>query len=191
MALGLRTPKAELRAARWLALAGSIAMLAAPVSARCRSLNGFGSASRRRLAACLELGRRNLERSAPPGKLLSSPEEAAACFTARLADLPHEVFACVFMDTRHRIICFEPLFRGTLDGAPIYPREVLKRALHHNAAAVIAGHNHPSGDCAPSQADRAITRRLQESLALVDIRLLDHLIVAPGRTQSLARLGWL
>lgn len=191
LVFGRRTAPAERRAAMWLELAGGLSALAAAEGQLLRQIAGFGRARRDRLLACLELGRRSLERSLPPREPLRSPEDAAACFTARLANLAHEEFACVFLDTRHRIICFEVLFRGTLDGAPIYPREVLKRALHHNAAAVIAGHNHPSGDCDPSQADRTITRRLQKSLALVDIRLLDHLIVAPGCSQSLAQLGWL
>jgi len=127
----------------------------------------------------------------PLGAPVASPADAAACFRARLGDLSYEAFACVFLDTRHRVICFEVLFRGTIDGAPIYPREVLKRALHHNAAAIIAGHNHPSGDCEPSHADRTITQRLQKCLALVDIRLLDHLIVTGSEFRSLAELGCL
>ncbi len=101
------------------------------------------------------------------------------------------MFACLFLDTRHRVIGFEPLFRGTLDGAAVYPREVVKRALVHNAGAVILAHNHPSGDCEPSEADRAITRRLGEALGLIDVRLLDHLVVAGGTHVSLAERGWI
>ncbi len=185
---GHGTAPARARAKDWLLQAGGLDKLLAHEG---RALEGFGAARRARLRAAAELGRRFLERSVPLGEPLLNPRDASACFRARLADLPHEVFACVFLDTRHRVICFETLFRGTLDGAPIYPREVLKRALHHNAAAVIAGHNHPSGDCEPSQADRSITRRLQKSLALVDIRLLDHLIVARGNCRSLAEAGWI
>jgi DNA repair protein RadC len=191
MLFGRCTVRAQLRAGRWLEAAGGLVTLAAADCQTRRKISGFGHMRRNRLLAGIELGRRCLERPLPPREPLRNPEEAAACFSARLADLPHEAFACVFLDTRHRIICFEILFRGTIDGAPIYPREVLKRALHHNAAAVIAGHNHPSGDCEPSQADRTITRRLQKSLALVDIRLLDHLIVARGCRRSLAELGWI
>ena len=190
-ALGSRGEAGVRRAAAWLAEAGGLAMLVGATRESVCTITGFGAARRERLLAAAELGRRNVERALAPGPLLSNPAEAAACFSARLADLPHEAFACVFLDTRHRLICFEVLFRGTLDGAPIYPREVLKRALHHNAAAIIAGHNHPSGDCEPSQADRSITRRLQKALALVDIRLLDHLIVARGGFRSLAELGCL
>jgi DNA repair protein RadC len=190
-ALGRSNAHSEQRALRWLEQAGGLQRLAAGDRETLRRLTGFGPARQDRLFACLELARRCLERSVAAAKPLRSPADASVCFSARLADLPHEAFACVFLDTRHRMICFEILFRGTIDGAPIYPREVLKRALHHNAAAVIAGHNHPSGDCEPSQADRNITRRLQESLALVDIRLLDHIVVAPGCARSLAQLGWI
>jgi DNA repair protein RadC len=152
---------------------------------------GMGPARIARLQASVELGRRYLEAPARRLQVLKSPQDAASCFRARLADLPHEVFGCVFLDTRHRVISFEPLFRGTVDGATVYPREVLKRALHHNAAAVIAGHNHPSGNCEPSEADRVITVKLKKSLALVDIRLLDHLIVCRGGHLSLAERGWI
>jgi DNA repair protein RadC len=152
---------------------------------------GVGPARVARILAALELGRRYLEAPAARLKVLRNPTDAAACFKSRLAELPYEVFGCVFLDTRHRVICFEPLFRGTLDGASVYPREVAKRALHHNAAAVIAGHNHPSGDCEPSEADRSITLRLKNSLALLDIRLLDHLIVCRDAHLSLAERGWL
>lgn len=190
-ALGRTGAAAEQRARNWLEQAGGLAQLASGSRDTLRRLTGFGPSRQARLLACIELARRCLERSVPTAVPLRNPEDASACFRARLADLPHEAFACLFLDTRHRMIGFEILFRGTIDGAPIYPREVLKRALHHNAAAIIAGHNHPSGDCAPSQADRTITRRLQESLALVDIRLLDHIVVAPGCSRSLAQLGWL
>jgi len=105
---------------------------------------GLGPARVARLKASLELGRRAIEGPALPRRRLQKPQDAADCFRARLADLSYEVFACLFLDTRHRVICFEALFRGTVDGATVYPREVLKRALEHNAAALILGHNHPS-----------------------------------------------
>src|SRR5690606_40540494 len=108
----------------------------------------------------------------------------------RLRSLPHEVFACLFLDTRHRVISWEELFRGTLDGAEVHPREVVKRALALNAAAVIFAHNHPSGSGEPSAADRAVTARLKQALALVDIRLLDHFVVGDGVPVSLAARGW-
>jgi DNA repair protein RadC len=152
---------------------------------------GLGPARIARLKAALELGRRVIEGPRDRRRTLKRPQDAANCFRARLADLPHEEFSCLYLDTRHRIICFETLFRGTVDGATVYPREVLKRALQHNAAALILGHNHPSGDCEPSEADRSITQKLAKALALVDIRLLDHLVVSRGGHVSLAERGWL
>jgi DNA repair protein RadC len=152
---------------------------------------GMGPASAARLAVALEAGRRYLQGSIGSRRSLTCPTDAAKYFRARLSDLSYEVFACLYLDTRHRMLCFEPLFRGTVDGATVYPREVLRRALHHNAAAVILGHNHPSGDCEPSEADRNITARLAKALALVDVRLLDHLVVAGGSHVSLAERGWI
>jgi DNA repair protein RadC len=101
------------------------------------------------------------------------------------------VFACLFLDTRHRLIRYEALFRGSIDGATVHPREVVKRALHHNAAAMIVGHNHPSGVAEPSEADRGITLKLVRALELVEIRLLDHLVVGREGHVSLAELGWI
>ena len=108
---------------------------------------------------------------------------------ARLRDREHEVFCCLFLDSRHRLISFEELFRGTVDGASVHPREVVKQALARNATAVILAHNHPSGIAEPSQADEIITTRLRDALALVDIRVLDHLIVGDGTCASLAERG--
>jgi len=108
-----------------------------------------------------------------------------------LRDRPFEVFCCLYLDNRHRLIAFEELFRGTIDGAAVYPREVVRQAMLHNAAALIVAHNHPSGIAEPSHADALITQRLREALALVDIRLLDHLIVAGPATLSLAERGLL
>jgi DNA repair protein RadC len=153
--------------------------------------NGLGPTRIARLHAALELGRRHLEGPLDRRRTLKKPSDAAQCFRARLGDLGYEVFACLFLDTRHRIICFEALFRGTVDGATVYPREVVKRALYHNAAAMILGHNHPSGDCEPSEADRGITAKLASALALVDVRLLDHLVVSRHGHVSLAERGWI
>jgi DNA repair protein RadC len=155
------------------------------------SAKGLGPARIARLHAAVELGRRYLAAPAATRLALKAPQDAARVFQAQLADLPHEVFGCLFLDTRHRVIAFEELFRGTVDGATVYPREVLKRALHHNASAVIVGHNHPSGVSEPSEADRSITLKLAKALALVDVRLLDHLIVSRGGHVSLAERGWL
>jgi DNA repair protein RadC len=122
---------------------------------------------------------------------LRAPGDAARYFRARLADLPHEVFSCLYLDTRHRLIRYEELFRGTIDGATVHPREVVKRALHHNAAAMIVGHNHPSGVAEPSESDRSITLKLARALDLVEIRLLDHLVVSRDGHVSLAERGWI
>ncbi|HSP01743.1 MAG TPA: DNA repair protein RadC [Thioalkalivibrio sp.] len=138
---------------------------------------GLGSAKFAQLQAVLEMGRRHLSESLARGDALSSPEDTRRFLAARLRDYPFEVFACLFLDNRHRVIAFEELFRGTIDGASVHPREVVRRALAHNAAALILAHNHPSGVAEPSRSDEAITRRLRDALALVDIRVLDHVVV--------------
>lgn len=122
---------------------------------------------------------------------LTHPSAASDFLVAKLAHLPHEVFAVIFLDNRHRILAFEILFTGTLDGASVYPREVVRRALHHNAAAVILAHNHPSGVPEPSQADRDITRVLKEALRVVDTRVLDHMVVGGSTVVSFAARGLL
>lgn len=136
-----------------------------------------------------ELARRYFEGSLPAGVAIRSPADTESFLMARLRHLQHELFCCIYLDNRHRVIHFSELFRGTIDGTSVYPREVVKEALRLNAAAVIAAHNHPSGVAEPSQADERITRRLKSALELVDIRLLDHLIVGDGRCSSLASRG--
>jgi len=150
---------------------------------------GLGPAKRARLVAGLELARRCLgeELSAPTA--LSSPRDSAAFLKAQLAHKPYEVFACLFLDNRHRVLAFEELFRGTLDGASVHPREVVRASLKHNAAAVILAHNHPSGVAEPSAADRNITRQLRDALQLVGVRVLDHLVVGAGEPTSMAARG--
>ncbi|HUQ50951.1 MAG TPA: DNA repair protein RadC [Gammaproteobacteria bacterium] len=150
---------------------------------------GLGPARVARLLAAVEIGRRYLGAGLPPRSALAAPGDAARFLKAKLLDLPHEVFCCLFLDTRHRLIRYEELFRGTIDGATVYPREVVKRALAHNASAVILGHNHPSGVSEPSEADRNITLKLAKALALVEIRLLDHVVVSRGGHVSLAERG--
>jgi len=120
---------------------------------------------------------------------ITKPDDSGRYFKARLGDLDHEAFAVLFMDSSHNVLGFEVLFRGTIDSASIYPREVVKEALRYNAAAVILGHNHPSGNSSPSQADLTLTRRLKEALALVDIRTLDHMVVGRGAPYSFAENG--
>ena len=125
------------------------------------------------------------------GGPLTSPAHTRRYIEARLRGYRNEVFACLFLDQRHRVIAFETLFTGTLDGASVHPRVVVRRALGHNAGALVCTHNHPSGVAEPSRADRAITKRLAEALALVDIRLIDHFVVGDGETVSFAERGLL
>ncbi|MCP4287973.1 MAG: DNA repair protein RadC [Gammaproteobacteria bacterium] len=124
------------------------------------------------------------------GKTISSPADARDFLKLRLAHLEHEVFAALWLDNRHRVIAFDELFRGTIDGASVHPREVVKTALKHNAGACILAHNHPSGVAQPSQADQSITQRLKDALNLMDVRILDHVIVAE-ETYSFAENGLL
>ncbi|KAF1718830.1 RadC family protein [Pseudoxanthomonas wuyuanensis] len=153
-------------------------------------LPGLGPARACQLAAALELGNRHLAASLQRGVALTDPLAAGRYFAQRLRARGHEVFAALFLDTRHRTLAFEELFQGTVDGAEVHPREVVRRALAHNAAAVIIGHNHPSGCPEPSAADHSITSRLKQALALVDVRLLDHFVVGDGAPVSLAARGW-
>jgi len=125
------------------------------------------------------------------GSTLRSPQDTEDFLKARLGALEHEVFSVVYLDNRHRVIDFGELFRGTIDGTSVYPREVVKEALQHNAAAIILAHNHPSGVAEPSQADERITKRLKAALELVDIRVLDHIIIGGGRATSFASRGLL
>ena len=150
---------------------------------------GLGPARYAALRAALELARRHFRELMLTGPILSSPGNTREYLRTRLRDLDREVFFCLFLDNRNRVVACEELFRGTLDGATVHPREVVKRALAHNAAAVIFAHNHPSGVAEPSQADEHITRRLKESLSTVDIRVLDHLIVGDGACESMAERG--
>ncbi|MEJ8568802.1 RadC family protein [Elongatibacter sediminis] len=150
---------------------------------------GLGPAKSAQLAAVLELSRRYLRESLVRGAALESPGATERYLKSVLRDHPHEVFACLFLDTRHRVIAFEELFHGTIDGATVYPRVVAEKALRHGAAALIVAHNHPSGVCEPSLADQAITRRLKEALSLLDIRLLDHFVIGEGSPVSMASRG--
>jgi len=152
---------------------------------------GLGPAKSSSLIAVLELSRRHLQEVLVRGDPLESPEVTEKYLQSVLRDHPHEVFACLFLDTRHRVIAFEELFHGTIDGATVYPRVVVEKALRHGAAALIAAHNHPSGVSEPSLADQAITRRLKEALALLDIRLLDHFVIGDGPAVSMAARGLL
>ena len=153
-------------------------------------LPGLGPARACRLSAALELCNRYLAAGLERGEALTDPIAAGRYFAQRLRSRPHEVFAALFLDGRHRALAFEELFSGTIDGAEVHPREVVRRALAHNAAAVIVGHNHPSGSAEPSAADRTVTARLKQSLTLVDVRLLDHFVIGDGAPVSMAARGW-
>ncbi len=144
-----------------------------------------------KLRSAHELMKRLLAESLPEREVLSDPTRVREYLRMHFGSLEHEVFAMMYLDTRHRFIELETLFRGTIDAAAVYPREVVKSALRHNAAAVIAIHNHVSGHPEPSTADRALTRRLSDALSLVDIRMLDHLVVGQEGTVSFAERGWL
>jgi len=152
-------------------------------------LPGLGPAKRARITAALELARRSLAEQLAERPTLSSPDESGTFLSARLRHLPYEVFGCLYLDNRHRVIAFEELFRGTVDGASVHPREVVRACLRHNACAVIFAHNHPSGVAEPSQADRAITRELTDALRLVGVRVLDHLVIGSGAPVSMASRG--
>jgi DNA repair protein RadC len=150
---------------------------------------GLGLTRFAELQAAVEIARRQLSETMRAGPSLASPKATRDYLSARLRDLEHEVFCCLYLDKRHRLIHCEELFRGTIDGASVHPREIVKLALQRNSAAVIIAHNHPSGVPEPSQADEFITQRIKEALALVDIRLLDHIIIGDGSSVSLAERG--
>jgi len=170
---------------------GSLRPLLRASNAELLDCQGIGHARLAALRAIPELARRYYDESLPCGEALRSPADTELFLKSRLQHLDHELFCCLYLDNRHRVLRFDELFRGTIDGTSVYPREVVKEALKVNAAAIILAHNHPSGVAEPSQADERITRRLKSALELVDIRLLDHLIVGDGRATSLASRGLL
>lgn len=169
-----------------LTRAGSLSAL---LTSELAGVPGLGPAKHARLVAALELARRCLAEELVARPALTSPRDSAAFLKAQLAHKPYEVFACLFLDNRHRVLAFEELFRGTLDGASVHPREVVRASLKHNAAAVILAHNHPSGVAEPSAADRNITHQLRDALQLVGVRVLDHLVVGAGEPTSMAARG--
>jgi DNA repair protein RadC len=186
---GDRSAEALELALRLLDTFGGLRPLLAAARDELLSVRGIGIARVGTLVVLPEIARRYFAASLVVGQALTSPADTEAYLRAHLRDLQHEVFCCLFLDNRHRVLRFTELFRGTIDGTSVYPREVVKEALAENAAAVILAHNHPSGVAEPSQADERITRRLKAALELVDIRLLDHLIVGDGAATSLASRG--
>ncbi|MFW9079767.1 RadC family protein [Pseudomonas sp. P2757] len=152
---------------------------------------GLGPAKFAQLQAVLEMGRRHLAERMRHKPALENPQVVRDYLKAMLRHEPHEVFGCLFLDSKHQVLTFEALFRGSIDNTSVHPREVVKRSLANNAAAVILCHNHPSGNSDPSQADKLLTKRLQKALELIDVRVLDHFIVGDGEPLSMAECGWM
>jgi DNA repair protein RadC len=152
---------------------------------------GIGPARYAAMQAALEITRRHYLEEMRAVSAMNEPDATRQFLLAQLRDRPYEVFCCLYLDVKHRLIAFEELFRGTINGANVHPREVLRQTLFHNAASIILAHNHPSGAIEPSQPDEFITGRIKEALALVDVRLIDHLIVGDGRCFSFAEAGLL
>ncbi|WP_291517933.1 DNA repair protein RadC [Acidovorax sp.] len=170
---------------------GGIAGLLHATTGDLARIKGLGPAKRAELVAVLELARRALSQQLREREVFDSADTVKHYLQLHLAAKGHEVFAVLFLDSQNRLIAMEELFRGTLTQTSVYPREVVLRALHHQAAAVILAHNHPSGSVQPSRADEALTQTLKTTLALVDVRVLDHVIVAPGQALSMAEKGLL
>ncbi|MCG2592131.1 DNA repair protein RadC [Ramlibacter sp. XY19] len=160
--------------------------------AELKTIKGLGgTAKRAELLAVLELARRAVAEQLKAREVFGSPDAVKNYLQLHLARKPHEVFAALFLDAQNKLIALEELFRGTLTQTSVYPREVVLKALQHHAAAVVLAHNHPSGTVQPSRADEALTQTLKAALALVDVRVLDHVIVAPGHALSMAEKGLL
>ena len=184
---GRETPAEALaRATRLLAAAGGSLRMVVEADT-----NALSATAHDRLQAAFELVRRLMEETLRREDCLNSPQEVKRYLASRLREAQREIFAVLFLDNRHRLMVFEELCYGTIDGATVPPRVVAQRALRHNAAALIVAHNHPSGQAEPSQADIQLTRCLREALALVEIRLLDHIVVGDGEWVSLAERGLL
>ncbi|EST17446.1 DNA repair RadC family protein [Pseudomonas putida S610] len=151
---------------------------------------GMGEVKYAQLQALLEIGRRYLDEGITRAAALEDPQAVRRYLKSMLRHEPSEVFGCLFLDTKHRPLAFEVLFRGTIDRASVYPREVVRRALMHNAAALILCHNHPSGNSEPSKEDVHLTLSLKRGLALIDVRVLDHIIIGDGEPLSMVEHGW-
>jgi len=186
---GLRGQDAVTTARALLNTHGSLRSLLDRPATALAQLPGIGNARACLMAAALELGHRHFAGTIERGEPMENGTVAGQYFARRLRHHTSEVFAAMFLDSRHRMLAFEELFRGTVDAATVYPREVVRRALGCNASAIIVGHNHPSGNPEPSDADHAVTERLREALELIDVRLLDHFIVGDGPPVSLAARG--
>lgn len=170
---------------------GSLTGLFAADAGSFTAVAGLGTAKYAQLQAALEMARRALREKLARGSALSSPQAVRDYLRLKLQDRPHEVFVGVFLDAQNRVLAVEELFRGTLTQTSVYPREVVKRALHYNAAALIFAHNHPSGIAEPSRSDEALTLALKQALALVDVKVLDHFVIGAGAAMSFAERGLL
>jgi len=168
---------------------GGIAGLLNATADDLKRVKGLGPAKRAEIVAVLELARRAMAQQLTERTVLADPGAVKHYLQLHLAARGHEVFAVLFLDAQNKLLALEELFRGTLTQTSVYPREVVIRALHHQAAAVVLAHNHPSGTVQPSRADEALTQTLKAALALVDVRVLDHIIVAPGLALSMAEKG--
>jgi DNA repair protein RadC len=156
-----------------------------------QQLPGLGSARVCSLIAAMELAQRHLIADLQRGEVMHDAASAGRYFAQRLRHLPYEEFACLFLDSQHRVLAYDSLARGSVQSAEVHPREIVRHALQHNASAVILGHNHPSGSRQPSVADQDLTRHIQQALALIDVRVLDHFIIGDGSPVSMAELGLL
>jgi DNA repair protein RadC len=186
---GVRGKSALDLARELLARFGRVSRLLAAAPRELGSVPGVGKAKYAQIAAVMELASRALAEEMRARDSLTSPAAVRGYLRLRMQELGHECFYCVFLDAQNRVIAADELFRGTLTQTSVYPREVVKHALSHNAAAVILAHNHPSGVAEPSVQDQALTRTLAEALALIDVKVLDHFIVAPGACLSFAERG--
>lgn len=163
-------------------------LLAASPAHFCKT-RGLGMAKYIQLQACVELGKRYIKAKIDKQSVLTCSNDTREFLMTKLRDKRYEVFACLFLDTRHRILAYEELFQGTLDSTEVHPRIIIEKTLHYNAAALILCHNHPSGNAHPSQADILITRKIMTALSFLDVRVLDHLIIGDGEIASLAERG--
>ena len=154
-----------------------------------KRVKGLGPAKRSEIVAVLELARRAMAQQLKARTVFATPDAVKQYLQLQLSAKSHEVFAVLFLDTQNRMLAMEELFRGTLTQTSVYPREVVLRALHHQASAVVLAHNHPSGTAQPSRADEALTQTLKAALALIDVRVLDHVIVGTGQALSMAERG--
>jgi len=165
--------------------------LLAATPGQLQAIKGLGPAKRAELLAVMEMARRALKQEMQAAPVFDSPQRVKDYLALQLGGRGHEVFAVLFLDAQHRLLCLEEMFHGTLNQTSVYPREVVKRALALNAAAVVLSHNHPSGVAEPSRADEYLTQTLKAALQLVDVRVLDHVVVGSGQVVSMAERGLL